>query len=160
MTKQAKPTETQAAGAKAAETKAAETKAAETDDSRPDEALAVDAKAPADESLGWTEAADQQVASFSAFQGPILEATSHAFERYVEGVAEMNQEMTRFVAERLRYDAEFGHALAGCRSFAQAAEMQQEWVRRAAEDYMTEAKKLGEIGQKVVAETTHVPSSL
>ena len=79
---------------------------------------------------GWTETADKQAATLTAFQGPLVEATSQAFGRYVEGMAELNQEMTRFVAERLRYDAEFGHALAGCGSFAEAAEMQQEWMKK------------------------------
>ncbi|MCR9072184.1 MAG: phasin family protein [Alphaproteobacteria bacterium] len=111
------------------------------------------------EANGWTETADKQAATLSALQGPFVEAASHVFGRYVEGMAELNREMTRFVAERLRYDAEFGHALTGCHSFAQAAEMQQEWVRKATEDYMTEAKRLGEIGQKVVAETTQRPST-
>ena len=108
---------------------------------------------------GWTETADKQAATFSAFQGPLVEATSHAFGRYVAGVAELNQEMTRFMAERLRYDAEFGHALAGCGSFAKAAEMQQEWVKKAADDYMAEAQKLGEIGQKLVSDVVQTPSA-
>ena len=83
------------------------------------------------QSNGWTETADKQAATLTAFQGPLVEATSQAFGRYVEGMAELNQEMTRFVAQRLRYDAEFGHALAGCGSFVQAAEMQQEWMKKA-----------------------------
>lgn len=107
---------------------------------------------------GWTEAADKQAATFSAVQGPFLEVTSQAFGRYVEGIAELNQEMTRFVAERLRYDAAFGHALTGCHSFVQAAEMQQEWMKKAADDYTAEARKLGEIGQKIVSDTTQVPA--
>ncbi|SDG11273.1 MULTISPECIES: phasin family protein [Thalassobaculum] len=111
------------------------------------------------QSNGWTETADKQAATLTAFQGPLVEATSQAFGRYVEGMAELNQEMTRFVAQRLRYDAEFGHALAGCGSFVQAAEMQQEWMKKAADDYMTEAKKLGEIGQKVVSDVTQTPSA-
>lgn len=110
------------------------------------------------EANGWTETADKQAATFSAFQGPLVEAASQVFGRYVEGMAELNQEMTRFVAERLRYDAEFGHALTGCHSFAKAAEMQQEWIKKAAEDYASEARKLGEIGQKIVADSTG-PSS-
>ena len=108
---------------------------------------------------GWTETADKQAATLTAFQGPLVEATSQAFGRYVEGMAERNQEMTRFVAERLRYDAEFGHALAGCGSFAEAAEMQQEWMKKAADDYMAEARKLGEIGQKFVADASRTPGA-
>ncbi|MEQ8586640.1 MAG: phasin family protein [Thalassobaculaceae bacterium] len=101
---------------------------------------------------GWRETADKNAASFAAFQGPLVEATSQAFVRYVEGVAELNQEMSRFVAERLRCDAEFGHALADCQSVAKAAEMQQEWIRKAAEDYASEARKLGELGQRLVGD--------
>jgi hypothetical protein len=74
-------------------------------------------------------------------------------------MAEFNQEMTRFVAERLRYDAEFGHALTGCQSVAQASEMQQEWVKKAADDYLAEAKKLGAIGQKIVADVAQTPAA-
>lgn len=108
---------------------------------------------------GWTETADKQAATFSALQGPLLEATSQAFGRYVEGMAELNQEMSRFVAQRLRYDAEFGHALAGCGSFVQAAEMQQEWMKKAADDYMAESQKLGEIGQKLVSDVVQMPTA-
>lgn len=108
---------------------------------------------------GWTETADKQAATFSAFQGPFVEATSQVFGRYVEGIAELNQEMTRFVAERLRYDAEFGHALTGCGSLVQAAEMQQEWIKKAADDYMAEAQKLGEIGQKFVSDVARAPTA-
>lgn len=110
------------------------------------------------EAGGWSETADKQAATFAAFQGPLVEAASQAFVRYVEGVAELNQEMSRFVAERLRYDAEFGHALTGCHSVAEATEMQQEWIRKAAEDYAGEARKLGEIGQRMVTENA-APSS-
>ena len=99
---------------------------------------------------GWNETADKQAATLSAFQGPLVEATSQAFGRYVEGMAELNQEMTRFVAARLRHDAEFGHALAACQSVGEAAKMQQDWVKKAADDYVAEAKRLGEIGQKLV----------
>ncbi len=116
------------------------------------------ARAAADTN-GWTETADKQAATLTAFQGPLVEATSQAFGRYVEGMAELNQEMTRFVAERLRYDAEFGHALAGCGSFVQAAEMQQEWMKKAADDYMAEARKLGEIGQKLVSDVARTPAA-
>ncbi|WPZ35430.1 phasin family protein [Thalassobaculum sp. OXR-137] len=108
---------------------------------------------------GWTETADKQAATLTALQGPLVEATSQAFGRYVEGMAELNQEMTRFVAQRLRYDAEFGHALAGCGSFVQAAEMQQEWMKKAADDYMAEAKRLGEIGQKLVSDVARTPAA-
>ena len=102
------------------------------------------------EAVGWNETADKQAATFSAFQGPLVEVASQAFGRYVEGMAELNQEMTRFVAARLRHDAEFGHALSACQSVGQAAQMQQDWVKKAADDYVAEARKLGEIGQKLV----------
>ena len=108
---------------------------------------------------GWTETADKQAGTFSALQGPLVEVTSQAVGRYVEGMAELNREMSRFVAERLRCDAEFGHALAGCGSFVQAAEMQQEWVKKAADDYMAEAQKLGEIGQKFVSDVARTPAA-
>lgn len=108
---------------------------------------------------GWTETADKQAATFSAFQGPLVEAASQAFGQYVQGIAELNQEMTRFVAQRLRYDAEFGHALTGCGSFVKAAEMQQEWVKKAADDYLAEAQKLGEIGQKIVTDAAQKPAA-
>lgn len=108
---------------------------------------------------GWTETADKQAATFSAFQGPFVEATSQAVGRYVEGIAELNQEMTRFVAGRLRYDAEFGHALTGCGSLVQAAEMQQEWMKKATDDYLAEAQRLGEIGQKIVTEMAQKPAA-
>ena len=100
----------------------------------------------------WTDTADANVAAFASFNGSFVEAMSEAVGQYVEGVATLNQEMTAFVTDRLRQDAAFGHSLAGCRTLVQAAEMQQDWARKAALDYMTEAQKLSEIGQKVMAD--------
>jgi|GEM_PF-5999339 len=113
----------------------------------------------AGQSTGWAENANMQAASLSAFQGPIVEMASQAFGRYVDGVAVLNQEMTRFLTDRLRQDAEFGHALTGCQTFAEAADMQREWVRKAAEDYAAEAQRLGELGRDALSSGARQPSS-
>ncbi len=102
----------------------------------------------------WTETTDAHIATLAAFNGSLVEAMSEAVSQYVEGVATLNREMTSFVSDRLRQDAEFGHSFATCRTFTEVTDMQQEWARKAALDYMTEAQKLSEIGQSVMANGT------
>jgi hypothetical protein len=59
--------------------------------------------------------------------------------------------MARFMTERLRSDADYGTALATCKSVAEATEMQQAWMRKATEDYVAEAQKLGEMGREMMS---------
>ena len=99
----------------------------------------------------WTETTDAHIATLASFNGSLVEAMSEAVGQYVEGMATINREMASFVSDRLRQDAEFGHSVAECRTFTQVTEIQQEWARKAAQDYMTEAQKLTEIGQSVMS---------
>jgi hypothetical protein len=59
-----------------------------------------------------------------------------------ETCAAWNGEVLRFASERLRQDSEFGFALAKCRSWTEAADLQRDWATRTTQDYFEEGGRL------------------
>jgi Phasin protein len=59
-----------------------------------------------------------------------------------ETCAAWNGEVLRFASDRLRQDSEFGFALAKCRSWTEAAELQRDWATKTTQDYVEEGGRL------------------
>jgi hypothetical protein len=59
-----------------------------------------------------------------------------------ETCAVWNGEVFRFASDRLRQDSEFGFALAKCRSWTEAAELQRDWATKTTQDYFEEGGRL------------------
>ena len=59
-----------------------------------------------------------------------------------ETCAAWNCEVLRFASDRFRQDSEFGFALAKCRSWAEAAELQRDWATKTTQDYFEEGRRL------------------
>jgi Phasin protein len=59
-----------------------------------------------------------------------------------ETCAEWNGEVLRFASDRLRQDSEFGVALAKCRDWTEAAELQRDWATKTTQDYFEESRRL------------------
>ena len=59
-----------------------------------------------------------------------------------ETCAAWNGEVLRFASDRLRQDSEFGSALAKCRSWTEAAELQRDWATKTTQDYFEEGGRL------------------
>jgi hypothetical protein len=59
-----------------------------------------------------------------------------------ETCAAWNGEVLRFASDRLRQDSEFGFALAKCRNWTEAAELQRDWATRTTQDYFEEGGRL------------------
>jgi hypothetical protein len=69
---------------------------------------------------------------------PIMSAAFKASET----CAAWNGEVLRFASDRLRQDSEFGFALAKCRSWTEAAELQRDWATKTTQDYFEEGRRL------------------
>lgn len=59
-----------------------------------------------------------------------------------ETCATWNGEVLRFASDRLRQDSELGFALAKCRDWTEAAELQRDWATKATQDYFEEGRRL------------------
>jgi hypothetical protein len=98
------------------------------------------------------QAASQQFESMAAFNGAAMAMFTEALQAYSKGFAAFNGEMMGFMNTRLRHDAELGRALVKCEDWSKAAELQQDWARKAAAEYLTEAGKLMEVASKAARE--------
>ena len=102
------------------------------------------------EPLGGTT--NEQMATLAAFNGAAIGMISKACEAYMNGFAEVNAEAMNFMSARLRQDAELGQALAECRDWNAMTSLQQNWSRKAMEDYAAETRKLMELNSRVMTD--------
>jgi hypothetical protein len=84
----------------------------------------------------------EQLNQLSAFTGSMTNAFARATQAYLEALTSLNSEVAGFMSERWRCDMDLGQSLARCGNWSEAAALQQDWVRRAAQDYLSEATKL------------------
>ena len=96
------------------------------------------------------ESANQPMATLGAFNGTAIGLVSKACEAYMNGFAEVNAEAMNFMSARLRQDAELGRALAECKDWNAMTSLQQDWSRRAVEDYVAETRKLMELNSQMM----------
>lgn len=68
---------------------------------------------------------------------------------WIEGVTRMNGEWARFVAERLKQDAETQHRIFTCGSPVEAQALTADFLRRTIDDYLTETARLSSLGSRV-----------
>jgi len=95
----------------------------------------------------------EQIDQITAFNNTTMDAFTKASQAYVSGMAAVNGEVFRFVTRRLRHDVEVGQSLAGCDDLSKAASLQQDWARKAMDDYMAETGKLMELASKATMES-------
>src|SRR5690348_730300 len=69
---------------------------------------------------------------------PIMNVALHAGET----CAAWNGEVLRFASDRLRQDSELGFALAKCRNWTEATELQRDWATKATQDYFEQGQRL------------------
>ena len=93
------------------------------------------------EAKGAARPAEEQLATLAAVQGGALSAMTQAGQAYVEGIVELNRELAHFVQARWQRDLELGQSLAKCRDWNEAAELQQDWVQTATQEYFAEASE-------------------
>ena len=96
---------------------------------------------------------NEQLESMTAFNGASMEVFTQTCQAYASGLATLNGELMSFVTTRLKHDAELGQALAKCSDWADATNLQQDWAKKASEEYLAEASKLMEVASKVAKES-------
>lgn len=112
--------------------------------------------------MAMTETGQEAARDFSAFassffSGPMVDAVVRTTESYGKACLAWQEEIMRFAATRLQRDTELGQALAGTRSWTDAAKLQQEWAASAIRDYTTGTTRLFEIAADVGSKITESP---
>ncbi len=85
-----------------------------------------------------------QVEGFSSMAASLAAAS----QAYMSAMGKCQGEICSFVTRRLTSDLEHGRQLAACRDWGQAAQMQQQWLSQAVEDYVSEGQKLMQLTTK------------
>ncbi len=93
--------------------------------------------------------ASEQLNRMAAFNGAAMEIFTQACQAYAIGVATLNSEIASFVNARVSQDVELGQALCRCDEWSEAMSLQQDWMRRATQEYLSEAGRLINLASKV-----------
>lgn len=96
-----------------------------------------------------TDAAPPGISAGMAAAMMPLSLGSSLAATWLEGVTRMQGEWARFVADRLRKDAEAQHELFACRSPLKAQTLGAAFMHKAVQDYLTEAARISSMGTKV-----------
>ncbi len=83
--------------------------------------------------------------ALTAWNGPIMAVFGQAGEAYAKGCIEWQQELARFIGERLGEDQRAQQSFSKCRSFSDVANVQQSWALTAAKAYAEGASNLTQI---------------
>lgn len=102
---------------------------------------------------------DMNAMAAAFFSGPMVDAVVRTTESYGKACLAWHEEVMRFTAERLQRDSELGQALAGTRSWADAAKLHQEWAASALRDYTNETTRLLEIASDVGSKMTQASAA-
>ncbi len=94
----------------------------------------------------------ETIQRMTAMNGVAGEVMAEAVKAYVEGVSAWNNELMKFMKLRMDHDMELSESLAKCRSFEEAARLQQAWMQQTTEEYIAEASKLMELASKTATE--------
>lgn len=78
----------------------------------------------------------------AALQGPLLEGATRGGALCARSLFTWQRELIGFAARRLRENGEAGAALLRCRTPAEVAAVQQDWLRTALDSYATESDRL------------------
>lgn len=90
---------------------------------------------------------------FTALNDVAMDFFSRAGGAYFQGASALSGEVVNFLSTRMNHDAELGQELAKCRDLSEAAELQQEWVRMTAQEYLAETGRLFELASKMTLDS-------
>jgi hypothetical protein len=96
--------------------------------------------------------ATEQLERMSEAGGAVADAMAKWTQVCLDGMTQLNGEVFGFVNDRLRRDVDLGQSLARCSNWAEAASLQQDWARRAMQDYFSESSKLLQLMSKTTLE--------
>lgn len=92
-------------------------------------------------------------ASLTALQREGLGQMAWMSAAMTETLAALGNEVIQFVSARIAEDFKTQHALLNCRDFAQAQQIQAEFLQKALEQYAAETGKLVQLGTGVMNAT-------
>ncbi len=83
--------------------------------------------------------------------GTMATSLTTASQAYMSAMGQCQGEICSFVTRRLTSDLEYGRKLAECKDFNQAAAVQQQWLSQTVEDYVSQGRKLMQLGASAAA---------
>lgn len=84
-------------------------------------------------------------ASMMAMNNAMVEAASEAYQSYIKAMMSISEAMLSFATARIQMNVRTSEELMRCRAIPDAVRVQQDWLREASDQYMTEATKLVDI---------------
>lgn len=91
--------------------------------------------------------------AFAGVSGAYFGAVMKASQTMMQGVVEWNREMADFASNRLQADGETAQALMQCRDWSTVADIQKDFLDRAATQYSEEATKLTNLATRVMQDS-------
>lgn len=83
--------------------------------------------------------------TFPVFNGSMAENSTAAYKAWLQCMMAMNAEAGKFIAKRLQRDVQFPLNIVQCHTPQDVMQAQIEFFRTMAEDYSSQANKLGHI---------------
>lgn len=90
--------------------------------------------------------------------GLVLAANQHAFQRWVQGLSALSEEMTHFIGDRLREDTNAWTKLVQCTDLNQALACQRQYADKMTTAYLDEANRLSSLAFQIANDAFRVPS--
>ena len=91
--------------------------------------------------------------AFAGVSGAYLGAVMKAGQTMMNGVVEWNREMADFASHRLQADGETAQALMQCKDWSAVADIQKDFLDRAAAQYSEEATRLTNLATRVMQDS-------
>jgi hypothetical protein len=83
--------------------------------------------------------------SMMAMSNALMETTSEAYQSYIKSIMSLSEAFLSFATARMQSNVRASEELMRCRAVPDALRVQQEWLREASDQYMSEATKLVDI---------------
>jgi hypothetical protein len=100
-----------------------------------------------------------QFSSLIDFAGTGMAGYVEASQKMLSGMAELNEEVFKFLARRVEADLAASKAVTSCRDWEQIRDVQTNYLSTAATDYMDEGRKIMEITTRITQKAWTPPGN-
>ncbi len=100
-----------------------------------------------------------QFASLIDFAGTGMAGCVETSQKMLSGMAELNEEVFKFLARRVEADLAASKAVTSCRDWDQIRDVQTNYLSTAATDYMDEGRKIMEITTRITQKAWTPPGT-
>jgi hypothetical protein len=84
-------------------------------------------------------------ASMMAMNNALMETASEAYQSYIKAMMSISEAVLAFATARMQMNVRASEELMRCRALPDAMRVQQDWLREASDQYMSEASKIVDI---------------